>query len=185
MDTSTIPNEEIGLRLAHAAGFLPSSYAIDNNGNSNGNGNGHSASEGLQGLQHLHRDFFEHSLEELTQTVSDYAAGQGLFGETLGEERLSPYQSPLRTSPRSSSTNRSLSMSGSLHNVSSDDNIGSNSVGHSHSRSLLTPVKHVAPEIDDPPSPSADAPPNDDSPFPLEGASMGPLLNGTWAFEGL
>ena len=29
MDTSTIPGEEVGLRLAHAAGFLPSSYLND------------------------------------------------------------------------------------------------------------------------------------------------------------
>jgi hypothetical protein len=29
VDTSTIPGEEVGLRLAHAAGFLPSSYLND------------------------------------------------------------------------------------------------------------------------------------------------------------
>ena len=29
VDTSTIPGEEVGLRLAHAAGFLPSSYMTD------------------------------------------------------------------------------------------------------------------------------------------------------------
>ena len=32
MDTSTIPGEEVGLRLAHAAGFLPSSYMSDSAG---------------------------------------------------------------------------------------------------------------------------------------------------------
>ena len=29
VDTSTIPGEEVGLRLAHAAGFLPSSYMVE------------------------------------------------------------------------------------------------------------------------------------------------------------
>jgi hypothetical protein len=32
VDTSTIPGEEVGLRLAHAAGFLPSSYMTDGAG---------------------------------------------------------------------------------------------------------------------------------------------------------
>lgn len=32
VDTSTIPGEEVGLRLAHAAGFLPSSYMTDSSG---------------------------------------------------------------------------------------------------------------------------------------------------------
>ena len=47
VDTSSIPGEEIALRLAHAAGFLPSSYMLE-----------------------ASRD-----MEELSQTVSEFAAG--------------------------------------------------------------------------------------------------------------
>ena len=49
VDTSSIPGEEIALRLAHAAGFLPSSYMLE-----------------------ASRD-----MEELSQTVSEFAAGGG------------------------------------------------------------------------------------------------------------
>lgn len=53
VDTSTIPGEEVGLRLAHAAGFLPSSYLNDSD---EGGGD---------------RDWRDRDIDELTQVRCD------------------------------------------------------------------------------------------------------------------
>ena len=60
MDTANIPGEEIALRLAHMAGFLPSSYQNNTN------------------IMNFNND-------ELKQTVSDYVADQTTHEKLLEE----------------------------------------------------------------------------------------------------